>query len=123
MSTFSGQGGAFSYGGTDWPIDKWSITKKGNVADVTDSSSTYEEFVATGYVTWNFTFEGYLKSGVAKPTFHSEVALIFTVDTGVTMSGTGIITDESTSVDVVGTNAVKVTFSGQGTGTLTEANP
>ncbi len=124
MATFSGTGGKVSYGGVNWDIEKWSVTKKGVVANVTDSgSSTWEDFIASGFQSWTFTFEGFLKSGVAKPTFHTSVALVFTVATGVTLTGNGIITDEGTTLEVNGTNAVKVSFSGQGTGALTEANP
>ncbi len=124
MATFSGTGGKVSYGVTDWNIDKWSVTKKGAVANVTDSgSTTWEDFIASGFTSWTATFEGFLKSGVAKPTFHSSIAFVFTVATGVTMSGSGIITDEGTTLEVNGTNAVKVSFTVQGTGALTEANP
>lgn len=103
-------------------ITKFTITKKGKVSDVTDSSSTYEEFVATGYVEVSGSFEGYLKSGVSKPTFHSEIAFVFYEDSSNYLSGSGIITDEGTSVDIVGTNAVQVTYTFQGTGTYSDTN-
>ncbi len=104
-------------------VDKFSYTKKGATANVTDSSSNqWEDHIPSGFVGITGTFEGFLKSGVKKPTFHSAIAFGFYETDTDYLTGTGIITDEGTTLEVSGTNAVKITFSFQGTGSYTDTN-
>jgi len=121
MAVYSGTAGAFSYGGSDYPCTNWSVTQTAQVADVTDSSSsTWKDFIASGFAGWTFTVEGFLKSSAATPALGASAALIFTLDTGQTYSGNGIITSKQVAVQVDGTEGVKVTLSGTGNGAITE---
>ncbi len=104
-------------------VTKFSFTKKGSVSNVTDSSSsTWEDFIASGFIAITGTFEGFLKSGVNKPTFHSAITFKLYEDATDYISGSGIITDEGTTLEINGTNAVHITFSFQGTGSYTDTN-
>ena len=121
MATYSGKDGAFSYGGSDYPCTAWSVTQTAQVADTTDSSSTtWKDFTASGFHGWTFTVEGFLKSGAATPAIGASAALVFTLDTGQSYSGSGIITSKGVTTNIDGTEAVKVSLSGQGTGAITE---
>jgi len=121
MATYSGVNGAFSYGGSDYPCTNWSVTQTAQVADVTDSSSsTWKDFIASGFNGWTFTVEAFLKASAATPAIGASAALVFTLDTGQTYSGNGIITSKGVTLAVDGTTGVKVSLSGTGNGAITE---
>ena len=128
MSTdvvITGQAGTVSFGTvpTAVKITKWTLKKAAAPINTTDNSSSgFDEFVPAKVVNWTGTFVGFLRKGVTPPAFNQVVAFSGLADTGATYAGNVIINDESMDVDTVGGNAVQLTRSFQGTGTLTETN-
>lgn len=123
MAVISGNDGAISFGGSDYPITEWSIEETGEVSDTTDSSSTtYKDFVAVGFLNWKGKCKAWLKSAATQPAFHSSVAVVLTAKSGTTWTGNCIITNRSFNLKIDSTDAVTIDLSFQGVGVLTPAN-
>lgn len=122
MAAISGKDGALSVsGGTTVDITAWTVNEKGEVANVTDSnSSTWSEFIPTSFLSWDGSFEGWLKSSMTFPVMNAVAEAIFTLGTGMTYTGNAIITGLTTVLSVTGTDAIKISGTLQGTGTLTK---
>jgi hypothetical protein len=123
--TFSGASGNVSLGGISVAsITGWTLNVKGDVREVTDSNSTTtSEFIPEGHYSWDGTFEGWLADGTATLTVGAAAAaLVLTMASGHTFGGSAIITGKSAVTQVKGTDAIKVSYTYQGTGALTETN-
>jgi len=116
----------YSSGGTithTIDITAFSYTATAQVADVTDSSSTtWKDFIASGFDDFSGTFEGFLKSGINPPSFGSSISFGFYETDSASATGSGVLTSKAVTLNVDGTEAVKVSYSFKGTGTITEAN-
>ncbi len=123
----SGSDGMVKYGATptEIKITKWNIKKKtSGPVPVNDSGSGGNMTnLPAKLVGFDGSFEGFLKKGVAGPTFNSVVAGEFYVDDNIKYEGDIIIGEEDINVAVDGTDAVKVGFSFEGTGELTKTDP
>jgi hypothetical protein len=101
----------------------WTINKKGDTREVTDSNSgAFSEFINEGHTSFDGTFEGFLGDGSLRPTIGSSTTLVLYLNGTDYFSGTVKITGETDALSVKGTDAVKVSYTFQGTGTLTESN-
>lgn len=125
MAKISGEDGAATLGGSTINITSWSIEVTGEVIDITDSASTGgdKEFVASGWTSWSGSLEGFVETGDTGETVGAAAAsLILTATSGTTWTGNAIITRKGVTLDVVGAEAVKVSYDFQGTGSLTLAS-
>jgi len=125
--TFSGAGGNVSVEGVAVAsITAWTLTVKCDTREVTDSnSSTNSEFIPEGHTQWEGTFEGWVADGTVTNTIGaatSATTLVLTMASGHTFTGDAVLTAKTMSLQVKGTDAVKVAYSFQCHGTLTEAN-
>jgi len=101
----------------------WTMTQKGDTREVTDSNSgAVSEFLSEGHTQWDGSFEGMLPDGALRPTVGSSYTGVFAMNSGDSFSGTIKITGMTPALQVKGTDAVKVSYTFQGTGTLTETN-
>ena len=125
MAKISGYAGAASLGGTTIKITGWTAEVTSEVIDTTDSGdTTWRTKLPSGWSTWTATCEGFVETADVGETVGAAAAsLILTADTGITWTGNAIVVGKSTVLDVVGTDAVKVSYSFEGTGILTPANP
>ena len=123
MAKISGASGTATFDSTVIVITGWTVDVAGEVINTTDSGdTTWESFIAKGFTSWSGTFEGFAVAGTADPTIGGAAATLSLV-AGATdnYSGSAIMTGVSTVVDVPGAEAVKKSFTFQGTGTLTQA--
>jgi len=123
MAKISGASGTATFGETLTAITGWSCDVAGEVIDTTDSGdSTWKTFLGNGWTSWSGTFEGFAIAGVSDLTIGGTAAALSLV-AGATdnYSGSAILTGVSTVADVPGTEAVKKSYTFQGTGTLTQA--
>ena len=120
----SGHEGTFTYDSTEMYITTFSLSVAGSTKDVTDSScSTWKEKIPSGFKEWSGTVEGFVIDGTATETVGAAAATgIFLAETGVTWTGSCIITSKDISLTVDGGDAVKISLSVEGTGALTESN-
>ena len=129
MAKISGSAGTVYSGTTTVFITAWTADVKGEIIDTTDSSVlTWKTFIANGWKEWSGTFEGFQETGVADLAIGVEAALVLGMvgaagAATVKYAGQSIITGVSTNLSVVGTDAVKKSYTFQGTGTLTLTNP
>jgi len=123
MPKISGSTGAASFGGTTILITNWSADVTADIIDTTDSGdSSWKTSLAKGWKSWTATCDGFQISGVADETIGGTAAsLILTMKTSNTYTGNAIITGMTVNTDVAGTDAVKKTYTFQGTGALTLA--
>lgn len=127
MAKIQGNTGNASFSGTTYYITGWTLDKKTEVQDTTDSSDSaagYKSFIGNGWSEWEGTFEGYQETGTADPAVGTSAALILGFNTSAVIkySGSAIITSISTNLAVVSTTPVKKTFTFKGTGALTLTN-
>ena len=123
MAKISGSGGTCTAAaGTTVAITNWTLDVAGEVIGTTDSGdSTWDTFIASGWTNWSGTFEGFAISGVADLTLGAAAAaLVLVAGAPNQYSGSAILTGVSTSVDVAGAEAVKKSYTFQGTGALTQ---
>lgn len=123
MAKISGAIGTAVFGGTTVAITGWTCDVAGEVIKTTDSGdSTWDTFLASGWTSWSGSFEGFAIAGVADLTIGGTAAtLSLTANATNNYSGSAILTGVSTSLDVPGAEAVKKSYTFQGTGTLTQA--
>jgi hypothetical protein len=104
-------------------ITGWTLNQKCDTREVTDSNSgATSEFIPEGHTQWEGTFEGMLPDGANRPTVGSSYAVVLAMNSSDSFSGTVKITGMNPSLQVKGADAVKVSYTFQGTGTLTETN-
>jgi len=104
-------------------ITGWSLTQKADTREVTDSGSgATSEFIAEGHTQFDGSFEGILPDGALRPSVGSSYAMTLDMDASDSFSGTVKITGMTPVLQIKGTDAVKVSYTFQGTGTLTETN-
>ncbi len=104
-------------------ITGWSMNQKSDVREVTDSGSgANSEFIAEGHTAFDGSFEGILPDGALRPTVGTSYAATFNIDASDSFSGTVKITGMTPVLVIKGTDAVKVSYTFQGSGTLTETN-
>ncbi len=122
--TISGAAGTVTAQGGAVPVTAWTINQKCDTREVTDSNSgAVSEFIPEGHTSWDGTFEGFFQDGTASLTVGSAAAAgVFLAVTGTQFSGNIIITSKGVALVVKGTDAVKVSYTFQGTSTLTETN-
>jgi len=124
MAKFSGSSGTATFGGTTINITGWTVDIKVATKDVTDSSSSaWKDFIADGFKEWTGSCEGFQESSTADLALGGTAAsLVLSMASGKTYTGNAILTQLGTALQVTGTEAVKKTYSFQGTGALTLAN-
>ena len=125
MAKISGEDGSCSLGAVTVKITNWNVEEVTEVIDTTDSGdSSNKTFIGNGWNSWSGSFEGFVETSDTGETVGAAAAeLILTAASGITWTGNAIITRKATSLDVVGAEAVKVSYDFQGTGALTLANP
>lgn len=117
-------------GATEILITAWSLTKTTtpiNGSDSGNAAAGHEVFGVGKRVDWKGTFEGFMRAGTPQPTFNTVMAAKFVVDkvgivSDIELTGNILITEVGTPVDVNNSENVKVSYSFQGTSTLTETN-
>lgn len=124
MAKFSGATGTVTFDSSEIYMTSWTCDVSGEVIDTTDSSNTtWKSFIASGFKEWSGSFEGFQETATADPAIGGTAATIeLTLDGTNKYSGSAIITGVSTTLDVVGNEAVKKSYTFQGTGTLTLTN-
>ena len=123
MAKISGQAGTATYDTTEQYITGWTVDVAGEVIDVTDSSNTtWNAFIGSGFKSWSGSFEGFQETATADFAIGSAATLTLELDGTRNYAGSAIITGISTVVDVPGAEAVKKSFTFQGTSTLTLTN-
>lgn len=123
MAKISGSIGTAVFGDTTVAITGWTCDVAGEVINVTDSGdTTWQAFIASGWTSWSGSFEGFAIAGVADLTIGGTAAtLSLTANASNSYSGSAILLGVSTTLDVPGAEAVKKSYTFQGTGTLTQA--
>ena len=97
----------------------WNVDAKAEVVDTTDSStSTWKTFIPNNWAEASGTFDGFFYTGTTKPAMGTSLVIRLMLGSNNYYSGTGYITSDGTSVNVVGTDAVKVTYAFTINGTL-----
>lgn len=117
MAKINGSGGTATFSSTQIHIISWTLDITGETINVTDSSnSEWEAHIASGFKGWSGTFEGFQLTGTADPAIGGNPAeLVLEFASGRDYTGDAIVTSVGTTVDVPGTEAVKKTFTFQGT--------
>lgn len=125
MAKISGEAGtaALSGGATTY-ITGWSLDETSEPINVTDSSNaTWDEFIPSGFKTWSGSFDGFQETNTADLTVGDSAAeLTLELDGTRKYVGDAIITGISTVVDVPGAEAIKKSYTFQGTGELNLTN-
>jgi len=125
MAKISGTlGTAALAGGATTYITGWTLDITGEVIDVTDSSvATWNAFIGSGFKSWSGTFEGFQETNTADLSIGAAPAeLTLELDASRNYGGTAIITGCSTVVDVPGAEAVKKSYTFQGTSDVALTN-
>lgn len=122
MAKLSGAGGTATFDSTEVLITGWTVDISGETIPVTDSGdTTWMQHIASGFKGWSGTFEGFAIAGTADEAIGGAAATLVLVAGGSDQySGSAILTNVSTGVDVPGTEAVTKSYTFQGTGTLTQ---
>ena len=125
-STIRGADGSVGIGSpavTVAKITSWSLNKKADVSPVTASGhGGWEQYTSSEIKGWSGNFEGFLLAGVDDLEIGTEVDIELVADDNVKYSGKAFITSEDVTLNVPGTDSVKVARSFQGTGALTKAD-
>ncbi|GAF78982.1 unnamed protein product [marine sediment metagenome] len=123
MAKISGAAGGASLAAGEILITSWTCDVSGETIDTTDSGdTTWMTHMASGYKGWSGSFEGFAITTVEDETVGDTPAeLILTTEANNTYTGNAIITGVSTVVDVPGAEAVKKSYTFQGTGALVQA--
>jgi hypothetical protein len=122
MAKISGKDGKVKYGAspTEIKITDWSYDKQIGLKDVSDSGSVGgKEFLPDALYEVDGSFSGFVLTGATLPTFGTEIALELIMDAANKWAGNGIITSQGEKLQVVGGDAVKVSFSFKGSGAWT----
>lgn len=120
MANLSGKSGSATVGGqaiTD--VTSWELDYKADAIDTTGMSDSGKKTFIGGLSEWSGSVEANLDGSQTLPTIGASaaVSLVDSADTGYnTYAGTAILTGMKFATSVDG--AVKVTFTFQGSGTL-----
>jgi len=124
MAKISGSEGAVTYDSGTVDITEWGLTIDAPIFDSTDSSSDgWREKTATGWKNWTGTFSGWLQGGVAAEALGSAATLVLTAATGITFTGSAILTQMNPTANIAEGTGIPVAYTFEGTGELTQANP
>ena len=117
---------SYTSGGTSrhcYYITDWGATIEAETLDVTDSSSgTDSEFIPAGFTTASGSLSGFVKDGSDCPVTGTTYVGQLNYDSTNYWAGSFILTNMTASLQVKGGEAVKKTFSFQGTGAWAETN-
>lgn len=125
MAKISGVDGACTFDSGTIKITNWALNVSSEVKDTTDSGdSDWKTFLPSGWKEAEGTFEGFVETGDAggETVGGAAASLVLTAKSGVTWTADAIITAQNTTLEVVGTNAVKVSYSFKITGSITAVN-
>lgn len=122
MARITGKEGSVSFLGSTVNITKWSLEIACDIIDITSSSSinNAKEYISNGRNVWSGTFESIAEigsTGISPSTFFA-VTINLTTAADHLWSGNAYIRRKNTSVDVSGTEPVKIQYEFQGTGLL-----
>lgn len=94
-------------------ITEWTFDKKTDIQDVTDSgiATGYKSFLPNNWVEGEGTFAGFFQTGTTQPSFGTSVTITLKINSTNYYSGTGYIISNGTSLEIMGTSAVKVNYS------------
>jgi hypothetical protein len=121
MAKISGAAGTASFGANPILITGWTCDVSAETIDVTDSGdTTWMAHIGSGFASWSGSFEGFAVATTADETIGSVAELILTAGATDDYTGSAIITGISTVTDVPGAEAVKKSYTFQGTGTLVQ---
>lgn len=116
---------SYTSGGTVqkiYDITGYNIDINLDVIDITDSNvTTTKEFISNVFKEASGTFDVFIEGATNVPSKGESVAIELDIDGTLSYSGTGFITSEAMSLDVVANEVVKATYSFQTTGTVTQA--
>lgn len=121
----TGKEGKLSHSGADVPIVNWDLTMEMDMQDITDSDDAsvgFETFQGNGWTRWNVTAEGLVEDGVDNLVVGASAELILLHESDISYTGEAIVQSVAPGNPVKG-EAVKVTYTFQGTGVLVIANP
>ena len=125
MAKVTGSDGTATFNSVAVTVTNWSITIDAPTFDSTDSGSTagWMENTATGRKGWSGSLEGFLEASVAGATLGTSATLVLLADTGITWTGSAIMTQKTVDNPVATADGTKVSYTFIGTGAVTEANP
>lgn len=105
-------------------VSLWEILAEEEMIEVTDSGSTGgdKEFLESGYTAFSGSIEGLIYSSLVLPAKGSLFTFKLTMDATRWFTGSFLLTSEADTLAVVDPEAVKITFTFQGLGTLTPVN-
>ena len=103
-------------------ITSWTLNKTAEVQNVTNSGSANgaKVFIPNGFTEWNGSIEGLVEGNQNKPDFGTAITIQLDVNATEFYTGTAMINSEANTTTIGGTDAVKVSFTYQGTGVLTD---
>lgn len=125
VNKVTGKDGKVSHGAapTDIPIVGFSVTRGAkeplDATDNSDASGGYEVFLPTGWKNWTADIRCKYDTAATYPALDTELDFTFTLETGDTLAGKGIITSEPVELDALGGSVVMKSFTVKGTGALT----
>ncbi len=124
MAKIAGDAGLVTYDSNTVDVTSWSVDQTAEVQNVTDSgSAAVNEYIPNGYTDWTASFEGWVQTADAGgEAIGSAATLILTAKASVTWTGSAIITGRTVLTNVNGTDAVKISYTAQGSGALTIVN-
>ena len=123
LGTATGQ--TYSSGGTlkdCASITNWSLDIAGDVIKTSDSSVAtpfWDTYISAGFKGASGTFDIFFESAVADLPLQTSTTLILRMDASNYYTCTALLTANTSTVDVPGTEAVKKTYSFQTTSTIT----
>jgi len=93
-------------------VTNWTLDLAADVIDVTDSSSVsnFREFIDNEFSSGTGTLDGFVYSGTNHLVEGTSLAAQFRMSDTEYYSGTGYITGDTTTTDVSGAEAVKITY-------------
>jgi hypothetical protein len=102
-------------------ITGWTLDTGAEVIKTTDSSSTtWDDFIASGFKGSTGSFEGFFETGTNDITVGSSASLILREDSSNYYTFSALITGNSSTLDVPGSEATLKTYTFQVTGTNTQ---
>ena len=100
-------------------ITSWTVDRVAEVQNITDSGSAGTgEFQGNGHTAWSGTIAGFVEGEINTLTKATELYLRLVLESGEYYYGQAIVAGEVNSLNVAGTEAVRVEYTYQGTDTL-----
>ena len=117
MAKQSGTNGAFSWDSGDVAMTGFTLTTSEPILDTTDSDNAgWKTRIAKGISEWSAVINGFIDDTL--PAAGDTATAIFTLDTAVTLTGTGFIESVERAVDVPGDSPNLYTLNLIGSGAL-----